>query len=136
MSRRPPTGLTTRAVLLGLVVCALMLSLAYPVKEYLGQRAQIAVLEQQAREQEDRVAALQERAEQLRDPAYVEQQARERLKYVMPGDKVYIVVEQDESADPEPAEVAPEAEGSPAMPAAEGSWYERLAESVRRADSG
>lgn len=132
MNRRGPTGLTTRAVLLGLVVCALVLSLAYPIKEYLGQRAQIAALEQQAREQTDRVEALQERAEQLRDPAYVEQQARERLKYVMPGDRVYVVLERDGSATPEPVSPDPAPEDVEDV----GSWYERLAESVRRADSG
>jgi cell division protein FtsB len=132
MNRRGLTGLTTRAVLLGLVVCALVLSLAYPIKEYLGQRAQIAALEQQAREQTDRVEALQERAEQLRDPAIVEQEARERLKYVMPGDRVYVVVERDGSGAPEPAEPEPRAAEVPDP----GSWYERLADSVERADSG
>ncbi len=39
---------TSRAAVLAVVICAIALSLAYPVREYIGQRRQIA---QQARDQ-------------------------------------------------------------------------------------
>ncbi len=42
--RRAPGGLTGRAAVLGLVVCALVLSLAYPAKEFLAQRGEIGRL--------------------------------------------------------------------------------------------
>ncbi|MBA2416482.1 MAG: septum formation initiator family protein [Geodermatophilaceae bacterium] len=121
--------MTGRAVLLGVVLCALVLSLAYPIKEYVGQRGQIATLEQTARETQARVDALEEVKAQLQDPAYIEAQARERLHYAMPGDRVFIVVGGEAAPVPaEPAETAAPADG--------GSWLERLGESVRRADSG
>ena len=36
-----PTRLTGRAALLAVVICAIALSLAYPVREYIAQRQQI-----------------------------------------------------------------------------------------------
>lgn len=129
-TRRPPAGLTGRALLLGLVVCALVLSLAYPIREYVAQRSEIAALEQSAREGQARVDALEDLQRRLQDPAYIRAQARERLKYAMPGDRVFIVV--DGQPGPrvaaEPAQTAAPADGD--------SWLERLGESVRRADSG
>ena len=130
LTRRPPAGLTGRAVLLGVVVCALVLSLAYPIKEYVGQRSQIAALEQTARETQASVEALEELQLQLQDPAYIEAQARQRLKYAMPGDRVFIVV--DGEATPQTSAVPVQN----AAPADGDSWLERLGESVRRADAG
>jgi len=130
LRRRPPAGLTGRAVILGIVVIALVLSLAYPIKEYVGQRTEIAALEQDRRETRARVEALEERQRQLQDPAYIEQQARERLNYAMPGDRIFVVV------DSEPEPTAAEPEQDTAAAGAGESWLERLGESVRRADSG
>lgn len=130
LSRRPPAGMTGRAVLLGVVVCALVLSLAYPIKEYVGQRSHIAALEQTARETQARVDALEELRLQLQDPAYIQAQARERLKYAMPGDRVFIVVDGEARS---PGAAGPE---GTAAPVGGDSWLERLGESVRRADSG
>jgi len=46
---RPPGGdrvrLTSRAAVLAVVVCAIALSLAYPVREYIAQRRQIDQLQ-------------------------------------------------------------------------------------------
>nr|MBA2390739.1 septum formation initiator family protein [Geodermatophilaceae bacterium] len=86
-------------------------------------------LEQSVREAQARVDALTELRRQLQDPAYIEAQARERLKYAMPGDRVFVVV--DGAAIPQPP-----APGEAAAPADGDSWLERLGESVRRADSG
>jgi len=130
LRRRPPAGLTGRAVILGIVVIALVLSLAYPIKEYVGQRTEIAALEQERRETRARVEALEERQQQLQDPAYIEQQARDRLNYAMPGDRIFVVVD----GEAEPAST--EREQDTAAPGDGGSWLERLGESVRRADSG
>ena len=121
-------GLTGRAAVLGLVVCALVLSLAYPLKQYLVQRAAIAQLRQQQQAVQERVTSLEERQRQLSDPAYTRTQARKRLQYVTPGEKVYVVVTPSPSARPEPA-------ASPTVPANRGSsWYGRLWETVETAD--
>lgn len=128
-ARRAPGGLTGRAAVLGLVVCALVLSLAYPAKEFLAQRGEIGRLEQQQREARARVAALEERQRQLADPAYVRAQARERLHFVLPGETVYVVVP--------PSSSDSGASGStPELPAVgrDGSWYGRLWGTVRAAD--
>jgi Septum formation initiator len=113
---------------LGLVVCALMLSLAYPLKEYLAQRSEIAGLEQQRRVARERVHALEERKRQLSDPAYIKAQARRRLQYVAPGETLYVVVTPSPEAESAPAETP-----LPAL-SDDGSWYERLWRTVRAAD--
>jgi cell division protein FtsB len=127
-ARRAPGGLTGRAAVLGLVVCALVLSLAYPAKEFLAQRGEIGRLLQQQRDAEARVAALEERRRQLSDPAYVRAQARERLHFVLPGETVYVVV-------PPPADSGTGGETAD-LPAVsrDGSWYGRLWGTVRAAD--
>jgi cell division protein FtsB len=122
--------LTGRAAVLGLVVCALVLSLAYPLKEYLAQRGQLARLEQQQRAAEQRVTALEARRRQLSDPAYVKAQARKRLQYVLPGESVYVVV------TPSPAVPTAAAPAAVPQPVGDtGAWYDRLWETVRTADA-
>ena len=83
--------------MLALVVCLLAISLAYPLREYLSQRGDIATTARPVAEQEKRVAELQPQHERWSDQAYVEAQARERLHYVMPGETSYVVLESDEA---------------------------------------
>jgi cell division protein FtsB len=127
-SRRAPGGLTGRAAVLGLVVCALVLSLAYPAKEFLAQRGEIGRLRAEQAEAQARVSALEERKRQLGDPAYVRAQARARLHYVLPGETVYVVVPRSGGGSESSAE--------PDLPtiSQSGSWYGRLWETVRSAD--
>lgn len=126
--RRAPGGLTGRAAVLGLVVCALVLSLAYPAKEYLAQRGEIGRLQAEQKAAQARVTALEERRRQLNDPAYIRAQARERLHYVLPGETAYIVVP--------PAGSAGSGGAAPDVPAVseDGSWYGRLWDTVQTAD--
>jgi cell division protein FtsB len=123
--------LTTRAVLLGVVICAIAISLAYPVRQYLGQRAEIAHLEASQAAQRQRVAQLEARAAQLDDPAYIRAQARTRLHYVDPGETAYVVV----AATPPPAHrPATDARAAPA-PAGQ-PWYSQLWSSTAAAGAG
>jgi len=126
-ARRSPGGLTGRAAVLGLVVCALVLSLAYPAKEFLAQRGEIGRLQEEQRQTQARVAALEEHKRRLADPAYVRAQARARLHYVLPGETVYVVV---------PPSGSPGAGAEPPTPeaSADGPWYGRLWGTVRAAD--
>ncbi|QRN81813.1 MAG: septum formation initiator family protein, partial [Nocardiopsis sp. BM-2018] len=50
--------LTSRAAILALVVCAIALSLAYPLREYVMQQAQIAQLQDERARMEENVAYL------------------------------------------------------------------------------
>jgi cell division protein FtsB len=67
------------------------LVLAPPIQHYFTQRAQINAL--QAQVDSDRAALEAARLELMRwqDPEYVKAQARERLHFVMPGERQYIV---------------------------------------------
>jgi hypothetical protein len=111
------------------VLAALVVSLALPVREYVKQRSEIAALEQSNDERRARVAALERQLEQWEDPAFVQAQARQRLQYVMPGEVGYVVLEPDEAPSPETVRrqrAAAEAE--------QNAWYSRLWGSVQAAD--
>jgi cell division protein FtsB len=82
---------TRRAAVFAIVVCALALSVAVPLRTYLGQRDDVAMEEQRSAELRAQVKALEDRKSQLEDPAQVEAEARRRLRYVMPGETPYMV---------------------------------------------
>ena len=80
-------------MLLGALVLLLALTLAGPVRQYLAGRAELVQLAAEGRELDQRAADLQEQLERQADPAYTERQARERLTYVLPGDRLVVVVD-------------------------------------------
>ena len=86
-ARRRPL-FTGRAVLLGALVLLLALTLAGPVRQYLAGRAELVELAAEGRALDQRAEELQRELERQDDPAYVERQARERLTYVLPGDRL------------------------------------------------
>ncbi len=106
---------TSRAAVLAVVLCAIALSLAYPVRESLGQRRQIDL--------EIQVHRLEAEHRKLTDPAYIEQQARDRLHMCMPTQTCYVVIPGRRFA----GQAAPA--GGPVVP-----WYERLWDSVHAAN--
>ena len=116
--------------MLGLVVCALVVSAALPLREYLTQRGQIAQLRSQQAQQQARVGGLQRQLRQLKDPAYVRAQARTRLHFVLPGETAYVVLAP--SAAPAPAGRAALTGATAAGP--EAPWYSQLWSSVKVAD--
>lgn len=125
-----PRGLTTRAAVLGLVFCALVVSAALPLREYLAQRGQIAAARAQQEQARARVKALEDRLRQLQDPAYVRAQARARLHYVLPGETAYVL------STPRPGPTPTGASVLTGMTASgpEAPWYSQLWSSVRVAD--
>ncbi|MBP2707197.1 septum formation initiator family protein [Microbispora sp. RL4-1S] len=125
MAKRPQ--LTGRAAILAVVVCAIAMSLAYPVREYVAQRRQIAQLEAQQSRALDRLQRLEERRRQLEDPEYVKRLAKERLHYCEPGAKCYVVLDQNSGTS-----TARAGDEQPAKPA----WYVTLWQSVQAADQG
>jgi cell division protein FtsB len=82
---------TRRAAILAIVVCALALTIAVPLRTYLSQRDDLAVQEQRQAELRGEVQRLEERKAQLSDPAQVRAEARSRLRYVMPGEVPFLV---------------------------------------------
>ncbi|WP_030747724.1 FtsB family cell division protein [Streptomyces sp. NRRL F-5135] len=86
--------LTGRAAFLALIVCTLVVALAYPMRQYVSQRNEIAEQERLAREAKQRVEQLRDEKERLQDDAYIERLAREHLHYVKPGETGYTVTDQ------------------------------------------
>ena len=78
---------TRRGAVLLSIVAFLAVLLGSTVAAYVGQQGDIAALEDKVAGQEQDVEALQAEQERWSDPAYVEQQARERLHFVMPGER-------------------------------------------------
>ena len=118
------TRLTGRAAVLAVVICAIALSLAYPVREYVAQRRQIDSMVAQQQTMLAQVKSLQAQQAKLASPAYIEQLARQELDMCFPGTQCYIV----EGGQP-PATTAPASRPGPAP------WYAKLWRSVEQADA-
>ncbi|GGU10296.1 MULTISPECIES: FtsB family cell division protein [Streptomyces] len=116
--------LTGRAAFLALVVCSLVVALAYPMRQYVSQRGEIADQERQAAEAAERVEELRDEKARLQDPAYVRRLAREHLHYVMPGETGFTVNDPD-------AERARRTDQG----AADRPWYSDLWDGVDHADA-
>ena len=118
------TRLTGRAAVLAVVICAIALSLAYPVREYMAQRQQIDQLVAQQRAMLTQVKNLQAEQAKLSERSYIEQLARQELDMCFPGTQCYIV-EGSQSlfnhTRPQPPGPAP--------------WYAKLWHSVEQADA-
>lgn len=118
---------TSRAAVLGLSLCAVVLMLAYPTKEYLGQRSAIAAAHREQAQLQSQIDALTRQHAAATDPTQVEAQARARLHYTLPRTRNYIQV-----APPPTATKA----GNATVPADPGgSWYGQLWASDRTAGS-
>ena len=116
-----------RALAFIVIIFILTLAIAPPVKHYFTQRAQINSLESQL--SADSVALQKAREELLRwqDPEYIKSQARERLHFVLPGERQYIVVDGSTTPTQEnTTEIASAlTDGQP--------WYARLIASISEA---
>src|ERR1700758_895665 len=86
-----PTRLTSRAAVLAVVICAIALSLAYPIREYMAQRQQIGQLVAQQQTMLTQVKDLQAQQAKLPDRSYIEQLARQELDMCFPGTQCYVV---------------------------------------------
>jgi cell division protein FtsB len=124
---RSRAHLTSRAAILAVVVCAIALSLAYPIREYIAQRREIAALREQQRVAQQQVEQLAQHKRRLGDDSYIKREARRRLHYCMPGEKCYVVV--DGSA---PSGQTAHKGSPPRTP----PWYVTLWRSVEAADRG
>ncbi|MGW0995526.1 FtsB family cell division protein [Streptomyces sp. NPDC002523] len=116
--------LTGRAALLALVLCSLVVALAYPMRQYVSQRAEIADLRRQQEQARERVEQLRDLKARWQDDAYAEQQIRRRLHYVMPGETGYIVIDQG-AARPSRADLG----------AAHRPWYANVWDGVDKSDA-
>jgi cell division protein FtsB len=119
---------TGRAVLLAGLVLLLALTLAGPMRGYLAGRAEIARLAAEGRALDQRAHALSVQLQEESSPGFQERQARTRLTYVLPGDRLVMVVD----GKAVPGNTA----GSPSAPTTRPKppWYVGLLDSVSAAD--
>ena len=115
---------SNRLLALSAILFFLALTIAPPVKHYFTQRAQISALKSQLSADQ---SALQKARQELllwQDPEYIKAQARERLHFVMPGERQYIVTEgETDAAQSGTTKIASSlADGQP--------WYSRLIASI------
>jgi len=113
---------TSRAAVLAVVICAVALSLAYPVREYIAQSRQIDQLQAERRMTLAQLQTLERQQQRLSDPAYVEQLARDKLHFCLTGQTCYVIIGGQGSS----SGAAARAGGTP--------WYDRLWHSVQQAD--
>jgi cell division protein FtsB len=128
-----PRGLTTRAAVLGLGLCALLVAAALPMREYLAQRAELAAAEEANAAARQRVAELEHIKARQSDPAFVKAQAREKLHFVMPGETSYLLI----PVTPAPTAAARPSTAPTATPlvsSPEAPWYSQLYATVQAAD--
>jgi cell division protein FtsB len=85
-------GLSTRLLILFIVLFAVAVTLAPPTQHYFAQRAQISALEADLASNRARLEAARAELELWRDPDYIRSQARSRLHFVLPGERQYIVL--------------------------------------------
>lgn len=113
---------TARAVILAVVVCALALTLAVPLRTYFSQRAELDQVMADRGDLQNKVAALELEKTQLNDPVRIAAEARTRLRWVMPGETPYTVQL--------PGDEGPTEEEVAAAKKSEGPWYKDLWESA------
>ena len=115
---------TGRAMTLAVVLFILAWTLAPPAQRYFVQRAQINAMRAQVSENTQALSAARRELEMWRDPDYIASQARERLHFVLPGEREYIVTDGDqpEIKAPTTAVAKDIPKGLP--------WYSRLVASI------
>ena len=117
-------GLSNRALIVGIVLFVVAITLAPPIQHYFTQRAQINSLKTQI---SDNQAMLDKAAAELAqwdDPEYVASQARARLHFVFPGERQYIVVGDDEiTGEDQQTKIS-------SQPPVGLPWYSRLISSI------
>jgi len=118
--------------ILATVFVVLAITLIPALKSTISQQGQINALQDRIVKQRETVTTLQQEQQRWKDPAYVEQQARQRLKFVRVGERSFTVID---------GEVAPDLTGGAEMAAPEKAaaantpWYGQLWQSMVIADT-
>lgn len=108
---------------LALVLFLLTWMLAPPTQRYFAQRAQINAVKAEVASNNQALADAARQLELWKNPDYIKTQARERLHFVLPGERQYIVTDPTETT---PAPTTAVAKDLPSgVP-----WYNRLIASI------
>jgi cell division protein FtsB len=112
----PRGGLTSRGILLFLVLFVLAATAVYPLRQYIAQQARIERLQAKQAALDAANAELERQRVRLNDPAYVEQLAKRDFHMVEPGEQAWLLT----GTPPADKPAAPAAEAPRKVP-----WYQR-----------
>ena len=87
----PAKAFSGRLLALAVVLVSITVLLAPSVRIFIEQRAELAALQADIAAKKDSHQQLTKELARWDDPAYIKQQARDRIFYVMPGEKRYMV---------------------------------------------
>ena len=116
-----------RKIFLVLALLAVLFSVALPFRSLVQQRRDINSLNQDIAQNKSAIDALKNQKARLRDPAYVEALARDRLNYVFPGEVGFVVLDEETSTQ------VTEVPGA-LVPNDDSAWYSKLWASAQLAD--
>ena len=119
-------GISTRLLILFIVLFAIAVTLAPPTQHYFAQRAQIASLEASVDSNRKKLEAARAELELWKDPDYIRSQARQRLHFVLPGERQYIILGAQSRLDVGATTAAPVNQDFPIGVA----WYSRIISSI------
>lgn len=119
-------GISTRLLILFIVLFAIAVTLAPPTQHYFAQRAQISALEASVDSNQKKLEEARAELERWRDPDYIRSQARQRLHFVLPGERQYIILGAQSRLDVGASTAAPVNQDFPLGVA----WYSRIISSI------
>lgn len=124
----PARNFTGRSVAFLVVLFVAAVLLAPTLRVFLDQQAELRAVQEDIAAERQLEQDLTHEIARWDDPAFIQQQARERFNLVMPGEQTYMVIGGDEAVeDPVPAPASP-GEVNPDLP-----WADALWDSVVRA---
>ena len=110
----------------------LAVTLMPTVRSTLSQQSEINALRNDLGQKRATVAAMQQQQRQWNDPAFIEQQARERLKFVRVGETSYTVIDAPAAR---PRVAGPKIAAPARASNVSGPWYGQLWQSMVIADA-
>jgi cell division protein FtsB len=117
--------------MLGILVM-LAVTLLPTLRSLVQQRSDTAAMQDKVTQQRQSVQDLQRQVALWKDPAYIEVQARERLKFVRVGDRAYTVIN-PATDNASAAAAAPPVVAAP-LANASSPWYGKVWQSIQLAD--
>lgn len=109
---------------LAVVLFLLAWTLAPPAQRYFAQRSEISAIKAQVNANNQALVEAAKQLDMWRDPEYIKTQARDRLHFILPGEREYIVT------DPgQPTTSAPTTAVAKDIPSGL-PWYNRLIASI------
>ena len=127
---RETPRITSRAVVLLLVVAVLTVSWASSFRAWFQQRAEMDQLRSQINATQAQIDKLKDEKKRWKDDAYVRQQARLRFGYVMPGEDSLIALDENGQPIGSVERLADPADAPGTDPVA---WYSTVWDSVEAA---